>query len=52
MSRKAKSEPSSVPLSEAFEQAFSLVQSLAKSFEAKAHFLSSMFREASMKLLK
>ena len=44
MSRKAKGEPPAVPLvppTEAFEQAFSLVQTLAKDFEAnKSHFLS------------
>jgi type I restriction-modification system DNA methylase subunit len=50
MSREVKSEPPVVPLTEAFEQAFTLVQVLAKDFEAnKIHFLSPSYQESEVR---
>jgi hypothetical protein len=50
MSREAKSEPPVMPLTEAFEQAFTLVQVLAKDFEAnKIHFLSPSYQESEVR---
>ncbi len=50
MSNKVQGEPQSVPATEAFEQAFSVVQSLARDFEAnKAHFLSPSYQESEVR---